>query len=249
MVFMNRTLLAAVFFLVPLKAAFCQLVDVPVPQTADAGKVVSKAPESSAFRPLSDNWEAASFGGDGAIEFKTVEVKANPKEDAKTKDSKTSKTQLIEMAMGDPLTGLRWTGPLTRDHYELRLQARRVEGFDFFVAVTFPVGEEHCSLVVGGWGGGILGISSIDGNDAANNETTQFKDFKTGQWYAFRIRVEKESVKCWIDEEEWVNVNRDNHSFDIRIEMDPCLPLGIANFQCVSEIKGVEIRKLSTDVK
>ena len=246
---MNRNLLAAALCLFFQGPVICQSADGPVSQSAAPEKAVSEAADSIAFRPLSDDWEAASFGGDGAIEFKTIEVKASSEEGAKPKEGKASKTQLIEMAMGDPLTGIRWTGPLIRDHYELRLQARRVEGVDFFVAITFPLGEEHCSFVVGGWGGGILGISNIDGNDAANNETTQYKDFKTGQWYTFRVRVDKESVKCWIDDEEYVSVNRDDHSFDIRIEMDPCLPLGIANFQCVSEIKGVAIRNLSTDAK
>lgn len=186
------------------------------------------------FRPLIQDWEAASFGGDGAIEFKKIE---------KTGDGKQH-DQLIEFASGDPLTGLRWTGPLPRENYELRLQARRVEGFDFFVAVTFPVGKEHCSFVLGGWGGGILGISSINGDDAANNETTQYKDFKNGQWYKVRIRVDEKAIVCWIDDEEWVNVERGRNSFDIRIEMDPCLPLGLANFQCTSEIKSIELRKL-----
>ena len=203
------------------------------PATA-ASKTAQLDASAGEFRPLIQDWEAASFGGDGAIEFKKIE-KAG---DAKHED------QLIEFAPGDPLTGIRWTGPLPRENYELRLQARRVEGFDFFVAVTFPVGQEHCSFVLGGWGGGILGISSINGDDAANNQTTQYKDFKNGQWYQVRIRVDEKAIMCWIDDEEWVNVERGRNSFDIRIEMDPCLPLGLANFQCNSEIKSVQLRAL-----
>ncbi|TWT94234.1 family 16 glycoside hydrolase [Neorhodopirellula pilleata] len=205
--------------------------DKPTATAPDAGKSEISDGE---FRPLIQDWEAASFGGDGAIEFKKIK-KAD---DAKHDD------QLIVFAAGDPLTGIRWTGPLPRENYELRMQARRVDGFDFFVAVTFPVGQEHCSFVLGGWGGGILGISSINGDDAANNETTQYKDFKNGQWYQVRIRVDEKAIVCWIDDEEWANVERDRNSFDIRIEMDPCLPLGLANFQCTSEIKSVQIRKL-----
>ena len=36
--------------------------------------------------------------------------------------------------------------------YELRLEAKRVEGGDFFCGLTFPVGKEYCTLILGGWG-------------------------------------------------------------------------------------------------
>lgn len=239
--FMNRHLLLIALSLVFVNPAFSQPPVAPSTQVESQppGVATSLPAAEDSFRPLIQNWEAASFGGDGRIEMKLID----------TKDSPETKQQWIEMQSGDPLTGVRWTGPLIRDHYELRLKAKKVDGFDFFVAVTFPVAEQHCSLVLGGWGGGILGISSIDGGDAANNETTQYKNFKTDQWYAIRIRVDAKSIKAWIDDEEWVNVPRQDHQFDIRIEMDPCLPLGIANFQCISQIKDIQIRKLTANTQ
>ena len=65
----------------------------------------------------------------------------------------------------------------------------RVEGSDFFVGLTFPVRDSHASLIVGGWAGSVVGISSIDGRDASENETTEVMKFKNGQWYKFRLRV------------------------------------------------------------
>ena len=56
--------------------------------------------------------------------------------------------------------------------YEVNLDAKRVAGNDFFCGITFPVGKRFCSLIVGGWGGATVGLSSIDGKDAAENETT-----------------------------------------------------------------------------
>ncbi|WP_404306048.1 family 16 glycoside hydrolase [Neorhodopirellula lusitana] len=219
------------------------------------------------FQPVVSLWESASFGGDGVVEFKEMDSsetrqagkaeepatplaesgdsgRAEPHLLAAAKGPKQANL-LIELGMGHPMTGVRWTGEMPRENYEIKLQARRVDGFDFFVAVTFPVGKEYCSFVLGGWGGGTVGLSSIDGNDAANNETSQYKEFEQGTWYDVRVRVDEKKIQCWIDDEEWVSVEREPHEFEVRIEMDPCLPLGLANFQCQSEVRSIQMRTLS----
>lgn len=221
--------------------AFCQSSGTPPAAAKDlpAAKIAAKSDKK--WRPLAGKWDNAHFGGDGEVE----------RENWKKNSEDTSKKppvegKLFRLGMGDPLTGIRWTGKLPRENYELRMQARRTDGFDFFAAVTFPVGKEHCSFVLGGWGGGVVGISSIDGDDASSNETTGYKDFKNKQWYNIRVRVDEKNVTVWIDDVKWTSVNRSEHTFDIRIEMDPCLPLGIANFQCESEVRGIQIRSLAS---
>src|SRR4030095_13557208 len=78
-----------------------------------------------------------------------------------------------KLALGSVImTGVNWTSDIPRMNYEISLEAMRVDGSDFFCGLTFPVGEDPCSLIVGGWGGGVVGLSSLDGEDAANNETT-----------------------------------------------------------------------------
>ena len=47
------------------------------------------------------------------------------------------------------MTGITYTNPLPRTDYEVTLEAMRVEGSDFFCGLTFPVGSNSCSLVVG----------------------------------------------------------------------------------------------------
>lgn len=194
---------------------------------------VPDAPEAHAadadrWQRLAGKWETCKFGGDGPVKLPQPLRPAS----------------VIRLGRGDPLTGIRWTGDFPKENYELRLQGRRIEGFDFFGAVTFPIGDEHCSLVLGGWGGNIVGISSIDGEDASSNPTTQAKRFPNGKWVDIRIRVTPDTLTCWLDGQEWVNVERERHSFDIRIELDPSLPLGIANYQCVSEIRKPQFRVL-----
>ena len=44
-------------------------------------------------------------------------------------------------------------------------------------------------ILLGGWGGGVVGISSIDTMDASENETTKYRQFVTDRWYKVRLRV------------------------------------------------------------
>src|SRR5438067_4915677 len=60
------------------------------------------------------------------------------------------------------MTGVTWTKPFPKSNYEFRLEAMRVDGYDFFAGITFPVGGAYCSWINGGWGGMIVGLSSID---------------------------------------------------------------------------------------
>ena len=67
---------------------------------------------------------------------------------------------------------------IPRTNFELEAEAMKVDGDDFFCAITFPVGETYATFVPGGWGGTVVGISSIDGLDAAENETATFMKFE-----------------------------------------------------------------------
>lgn len=203
----------------------------------DAAKGKTDKPKTP-WRSLKEHWVACEFGGEG---------------DASIKDG------VVTLEYGDPLTGVHWDGPfegdkeatkekdvapLPRDNYELRWECIRDDGFDFLCAFTFPVEQANVSLVMGGWGGGITGISSIDGQDASDNQTTMFKAFENDRWYKARVRVEKAKITVWLDGTLMFEQPRADHKFDIRFEMDPCTPLGIANFECDSRIKNIQIRKL-----
>ena len=91
--------------------------------------------------------------------------------------------------MGSYATGITWNGPIVRMDYEISLDAMRVDGSDFFCALTFPVGENPCTLVLGGWGGTLCGLSNLDYYDASENETTTFYAFEKNTWYHVRLRV------------------------------------------------------------
>ncbi len=197
--------------------------DTPAAEGKDATKDVDKTADDAGWTPLKGKWDFSRYGGEGPVEITD---------------------EGIEMGFGDPLTGVRWTGDYPKDNYEIRLEAQRTDAHDFFVAVTFPVGDQHCSLVLGGWGGGVTGISNIDGNDASSNDTTLYRMYENDQWYKIHIRVVPKEIVCKVDGEIVVQVEREGVEFDIRDEMDPALPLGLANYQCVSEIRNIAIRTL-----
>ncbi|MBM3968165.1 MAG: DUF1080 domain-containing protein, partial [Planctomycetes bacterium] len=145
-------------------------------ENAQAQDNPAAAPKTeSAWKPLLpadglEGWEITNFGGEGEIV--------------------NQKGELV-LELGDPLTGITRLGKdFPTENYEMQWSARRIDGSDFFAGVTFPVGKEYCSFICGGWGGGLVGISSIDGSDASENETASYRNFKNGQWYRFQVRVD-----------------------------------------------------------
>jgi hypothetical protein len=146
--------------------------------------------------------------------------------------------------MGADLSGITWTEDFPRQHYELALEARRVDGNDFFCGLTFPVGADPCSLIVGGWGGGVVGLSSIDGLDAAHNDTTLYRAFDAGRWYAVRLRVTPERIECCLDEEGVIDQPLEGKTLSIRQEVMPSLPLGIATYATTAQVRNLRWRPL-----
>ena len=113
----------------------------------------------------------------------------------------------IVIEPGATLSGITYTGAPPKEPYEVSLDFMKVEGSDFACGLTFPVGDSHATLVLGGWGGGTVGISSIDGMDASENETTTWIEFTPGRWYAVRMRVTATRLEAWLDDKQIVNVD------------------------------------------
>ena len=158
----------------------------------------------------------------------------------------------LHVHMGESVSGVRYTGdlgeimPPEQEGYELRLEAMRVDGFDFFCGLTFPVGlDGRVSLICGGWGGAVVGISCLDGWDASENETTSYRGFTAGRWYVIRVRVTGERIECFIDDEQVVDVERAKHEeLEVRAEMLDYRPLGLSTFQTHAVFRNVEIRSI-----
>jgi hypothetical protein len=168
-------------------------------------------------------WEQTSFGGEGPV---SVHEGA------------------ITLGMGDPLTGVTWTGAPLPAAYEIALEAARLAGSDFFCGLTFPVRLSHCSLILGGWGGTTVGLSSLDGLDASENETTREMRFEDRRWYRVRVAVTATHIKAWLDDEAIVDVATAGRRIGIRPEVEPSRPLGVACFRTRAGLRGIRFRAL-----
>jgi hypothetical protein len=191
------------------------------------------APESSAEISLFDGntlgqWKSTDFGGQGEVAVKDG---------------------AIHMAMGSYMTGITWTGPVVRMNYEITLEAMRVEGYDFFCGLTFPVGEKPCTLVLGGWGGSLCGLSSLDHFDASENETTKMMSFENGKWYRVRLRVVPDRIQAWLDGEDLVDVDTTGKHLGIRLEVEESQPLGIATWNTAGAVRNIRLKKLPPEVE
>jgi hypothetical protein len=180
------------------------------------------------WQPLFDGktltgWKITEFAGHGAVKVEGGRL-------------------ILESGV---LTGITWSNELPRMNYEVSLDAMRVDGSDFFCALTFPVELEPCSFIVGGWGGGVVGLSSIDNEDAAHNETTSYLNFENGKWFKIRVRVTKSRIEAWIDGDQVVNLETKGRVISIRPEVELSKPLGIASWSTTAALRNIQIRKLT----
>lgn len=150
----------------------------------------------------------------------------------------------IILEKGRPATGIVCTTKLPRMNYEVTLQAKRIAGEDFFCGMTFPVDQAYCTLVVGGWGGGVTGLSNIDNMSAVENETTDFSKFKLDRWYQVRLRVTPSKIEAWIDKRQIVEVETKDRKFSIWWEQEPMRPLGIASWNTKAALRDIQVTTL-----
>jgi hypothetical protein len=107
------------------------------------------------------------------------------------------------------------------------------------------VKESHCSLIVGGWGGGLVGLSSIDDYDASENETTKFMGFEKNRWYRIRLRVSEPKIEAWIDDHSVVDVSIVGRKIGLRAgEIEMSVPFGIASWQTSTALRNMRLRSV-----
>ena len=153
----------------------------------------------------------------------------------------------LRLNWGEALSAIRWTGNPPNPPFEIELQARRLDGTDFFCGLTFPARPtgECLTWVVGGWGGGTVGLSSIDDLDAAANETTTHRSFEKERWYSLRLRRVGERIEAWIDGEQVIDLDTTGRKLALRPgPIDICAPFGLATWQSSGEFRALQWRPL-----
>jgi hypothetical protein len=196
---------------------------------APAGRAARAQDPAAEWKPLFDgktlaNWAPTKFGGERPV--------------------KVDNGQIV-LETGKSLTGITWAGgELPKTNYEIALQAMRVEGHDFFAGITFPVADSFCSLILGGWGGSVVGLSSINFMDASENETSQSIDFENGRWYSVRIRVTPEKIQAWLDDRQIIDQALKDNKITVRMEVEPSKPLGVATWKTTGALRDIRMRRL-----
>lgn len=170
-----------------------------------------------------EGWATTPFGGSGEVAVADGAL-------------------VLNMGM---LTGVNYTNPVPTLDYEVELQARRMVGSDFFCGLTFPVGPDFATLIVGGWGGSVVGISSLEDNDAAHNETTTYQRFEAGRWYAIRLAVTRTHLSVWIDGQRRIHASIEGKKISLRPgDIELSKPFGIASYGTTAELKDLRLRSL-----
>jgi hypothetical protein len=158
---------------------------------------------------------------------------------------------ILMLNAGAPLTGTvfpAWQSsefPVT--HYAVEYEALRVEGEDSFGMLTFPVGshDAHATFVLGGWGGTVTGISSIDYADANENSTRGEQRFENQRWYHVRLEVRPEDLRVWVEGRPVVNVSIKGRNISLRPGfIDHCRPFGFASYATTARLRNVVVQRL-----
>jgi hypothetical protein len=170
-----------------------------------------------------NGWEITNFGPQGPVEVSGGRV---------------------VLGMGEGCTGITYKKEFPVINYEVTLEAMRINGNDFFCGMTFPAGKNPCTLIIGGWGGNVVGLSSLNGKDASENETTKLMKFEKGQWYAIKLQVTDSTIKAWINNELTVNLDYLGLRLSIRPEVNLSRPFGIASWYTTSALRNIRVVKI-----
>lgn len=171
-------------------------------------------------------WEVTNFGPQGPVSLSDGSV---------------------ILGMGDGCTGITWNEEFPVDNYEVSLEAMRVDGTDFFCGMTFPVGKDPCTLIVGGWGGTVVGLSSINGMDASENETTTLMQFEKNRWYNIRLKVADGKILVLIDDEVAVDFAIGDNMISIRPEVELSKPFGICSWHTTAALRKIKLLSAGTE--
>lgn len=189
------------------------------------------AVETAAARSLFDGkslagWKVTDFGGQGEVHVEDGQI-------------------ILEM--GSDLTGVTIDSPepLPTMNYEVSLEAMRVAGNDFFCGLTFPVRDSFCSLIVGGWGGGLVGISSLDGKDASENQTGDWHELNKNKWYRIRLQVLEKRILAWIDDKLVVDAETEGKEIGVRSEVKLSQPLGFSTWRTTGALRDIHLKSLT----
>ncbi|NQT89360.1 DUF1080 domain-containing protein, partial [bacterium] len=153
----------------------------------------------------------------------------------------------VLLEAGQPCTGIAVARSVPVEDYEFCVDAMRIDGRAGFCSILFPVGTSRCTLAVGGFGGGGVGLQTVDGRGGNNNPTTRQMQFQPGQWYQVRLRVTKDKIEAWVDDERMFSIERAGHKFGVFDGYESLRPLGVFSWTTTSALRNMRMRSLKPE--
>lgn len=172
-----------------------------------------------------DDWETVDVGGSGTVDLE-------------------GGVMIINQGENVSGTVYKKADKLPMTNYEISLEAKRLQGVDFFVGLTFPVGDvKHCAtLICGGWGGSVTGISSINNLDASENNTSSYQRFEDDKWYAVKLRVTPTNLSVWINDKQVIDEDIEGKKIGVRPgPIESYLPLSLTTFNTTAAIRNMKL--------
>jgi hypothetical protein len=188
------------------------------PPAPEPPETVAPSPRDVVRAEIPHGFMETAFGGEGLASIEPNRILLEP---------------------GVPLSGVTWTGAPPEAPYTLEVEFTKRYGNDFPCALTFPIAGSHLTLVLGGWGGTVCGLSSLDGLDASRNETRFVRAFPPGVRTEVRVDVQGARVRAVLDGVEVVRIDLAGRSLGVREELSLSRPLGIAAFATAVEVHSV----------
>ena len=224
-IYKSQYFLKATFILIVLLFVNCsENKNKPEPKTKAVVEKSEITDENSLFNGKTlEGWKITQYGTEGPVLVSDGKIILN---------------------YGDGCTGITWEKEFPKVNYEVTLEAQKTVGNDFFCGITFPVNDEFCSLIVGGWGGPVVGLSCIEGDDAEHNSTRILKKFDKNVWYKIKLHITGEKIIAWIDDEKLVDFSYADHRLSLRAEVQLSKPFGLFTWQTTGEIRNIRMQKL-----
>ena len=170
-------------------------------------------------------WEIVRYGGEGEPYVKNGML-------------------ILPRAVAGLMTGIcRVSDSLPENNYTIYYEARRVEGLDIFAGLSFPYGDASASLIFGGWGGIVNGLSSIDGYDASENETTRLFSLTDNQWYPVQLYVTTDSIRATVGNEQVVDIATAGKKIHLRSGLADT-GFTLWTYLSTGEIRNIRIKRL-----
>jgi hypothetical protein len=86
-----------------------------------------------------------------------------------------------------------------------------------------------------------VGLSSINGMDASENETMEIRQFEKDHWYRIRLKVTGETIQASIDDEIVIDFTIGENLLSIRPEVELSKPFGIASWRTTAAIRNIRL--------